>query len=51
MAQRHVLFWTRLNVHSKSRYSLMLCDGVTIEAYPECYRRVPPLEKGVRGIF
>ena len=29
----------------------MLCDGVTIEACPECYRRVPPLEKGVRGIF
>ena len=27
----------------ESRYSSVLCDGVTIE--------VPPLEKGVRGIF
>ena len=31
------------SLNLKSRYSPVLCDGVTIE--------VPPLKKGVRGIF
>ena len=43
----------------QSCYSPVLCDGVTLEACPECYRRVPPLEnpptpplqRGERGDF